>query len=333
MRIVFHGSNASTFEAGFPDLLEGDHDVTTLSDALDGPGEREVFAAADVVVGVHFTRDHPRLSARLYQLPAAGHDKVDLSALPNDCAVCNCFGHEQAIAEYVMAALLTRHVPLADADSRLRRRDWHYWAGGPDGLRTELGSQSIGIIGHGHIGQAVAERALAFGMQVQIANRSAVADPRYAAAWKLDELRRMVGQVDIVLNTLPLTETTRGLLGVHELAAMQPHAIVMNVGRGPVIDEDALFDVLAAGRIAGAILDTWYVYPGPDDPAPFPSHRPFHELTNVTLTPHMSGWTEGTIARRRAAIADNVNRLAAGRPLVNVVRPGGPVADGEETAK
>jgi phosphoglycerate dehydrogenase-like enzyme len=322
MKVVFHGSNASTFEAGFSALLEGDHDVAVLSDALDGPGERQAFAAADVVVGVSLTRDHPQPSARLYQLPAAGHDKIDLSALPEGCALCNCFGHEQAIAEYVMAALLARHVPLADADSRLRRRDWHYWAGGPDGLRTELGSQSIGIVGHGHIGRTVADRALAFGMQVQITNRSAVDDPRYAATFGLDALAQMMGRVDIVLNTLPLTDTTGGLIGARELAAMRPNAIIMNVGRGPVIDEDALYDVLAQGRIGGAILDTWYVYPGAQDPRPLPAHHPFHALDNVTLTPHMSGWTEGTIARRRAAIARNVNRLAAGHTLENVLRPG-----------
>jgi phosphoglycerate dehydrogenase-like enzyme len=220
-----------------------------------------------------------------------------------------------------MAALLSRHVPLADADARLRRGDWRYWAGGPGGVRTELGSESIGIVGHGHIGRTVAERALAFGMEVHVANRSPVGDACYAATYGLSGLAEMFGRVDIVLNTLPLTDGTHGLIGEAELAAMQPHAIVMNVGRGPVIDEDALYDALSRGRIGGAILDTWYVYPGPEDPAPMPGRRPYHELANVTLTPHMSGWTEGTIARRRATIAENVNRLAAGRPLINCLRP------------
>jgi phosphoglycerate dehydrogenase-like enzyme len=323
MRIVFHGSNASTFEPGFTALLDGDHDVTLVSDACNGPGEARALSAADVVIGVRYGRDHPRLSARLYQLPAAGYDKLDFDALPEGCAVCNCFGHEQAIAEYVMSALLARHVPIADADARLRRGDWRYWAGGPGGVRTELGSESIGIIGHGHIGRTVAERALAFGMAVHVANRSPVADPRYAGSYGLAALGDMLGRVDIVLNTLPLTDATSGLIGEAEVAAMQPHAILMNVGRGPVIDEDALYEALSRRRIGGAILDTWYVYPGPDNPSPKPGHRPFHELANVTMTPHMSGWTEGTIARRRATIAENANRLAAGEPLVNVLRAGG----------
>jgi phosphoglycerate dehydrogenase-like enzyme len=320
MHIAFHGANASTFLPGFADLLSVPHTITVLSDALDGEGEAQAFAAADVVIGVRLTVAHPALSARLYQVPGAGYDGIDLSAIPAGCALCNVFGHEAAIAEYVMAALLSRHVPLAEADAQLRRGDWHYWAGKPTGLRTELGAQSIGIVGFGHIGKAVAARASAFGMAVHVANRSAVSGPNLARTWPLDAVAQMAGQVDILINTLPLTDTTRGLINAKVLAAMQPHAIVMNVGRGAVIDEDALYDALSARRIGGAILDTWYVYPGADTPNPMPANRPFHLLPNVTMTPHMSGWTEGTIARRRADMAENINRLARGAPLMNVIR-------------
>jgi len=253
-------------------------------------------------------------------VPGAGYDGIDLRALPAATALCNVFGHENAIAEYVMTALLSRHVPLAEADAQLRAGDWHYWAGGPSGLRTELGAQSIGIVGYGHIGKAVAARCAAFGMAVHVANRSAIAGDHLAATYGLDRLTEMLGQVDFVINTLPLTEATRGLIGVTALAAMQRHAVILNVGRGAVIDEDALFDALKAGHVGGAILDTWYVYPGPDTPNPMPGNRPFQDLANVTMTPHMSGWTTGTIKRRHAAMANNVNRLARGQDLVNRLR-------------
>ena len=320
MKIVFHGSNAATFEPGFAGLLAAPHDIAILSDTLDDADQAAAFAGADVVIGVKLTSGHPPLSARLYQVPGAGYDGIDLSALPSGCALCNCFGHEAAIAEYVMAALLARHVPLAKADAQLRSGDWHYWAGGPDGLRTELGAQSIGIVGYGHIGKAVAARAAAFGMAVHVANRSPVEGDHLAASYGLGALTEMLSKVDIVINTLPLTDSTLGLIGARALAAMQPHAVVMNVGRGAVIDEDALYEALSNERIGGAILDTWYVYPTPDTPHPMPGNRPFHRLPNVTLTPHMSGWTEGTIARRRAAMAENVNRLAAGHDLINRLR-------------
>jgi phosphoglycerate dehydrogenase-like enzyme len=320
MKIVFHGNNASAFAPGIADLLATTHSITILSDTLEGEGESAAIATADVVIGNRLTSTHPRLAARLYHVPGAGYDTIDLSILPPGCALCNCFGHENAIAEYVMAALLARHVPLVEADTQLRHGDWHYWAGGPDGVRTELGEQSIGIVGYGHIGRTVAARAAAFGMAVHVANRSPVQEIHLSACYGLDALTDMLDKVDIVLNTLPLTDDTRGLIGKQALAAMQSHAILMNVGRGPVIDEDALYEALVDHRIGGAILDTWYVYPTASSKHPLPANKPFHQLANVTMTPHMSGWTTGTIARRRTAIADNVNRLAAGKDLINRLR-------------
>lgn len=316
MNIVFHGANAETFLPSVAKILGGAHDITLVSDELSGLGEVEALASAEVVVGVRYGAGHPDLSARLYQLPAAGYDAVDLARLPRKCEACNCFGHEVAIAEYVFSALLSRHVPLPEADARLRRGDWHYWAGSPSGLRSELGAQAIGIIGHGHIGRTVAERARVFGMEVHVANRSTI-EGDYTACYRLEALHEMLDRVDIVLNTLPLTDTTCGLIGSAAFAAMRPNAIVMNVGRGPVIDEDALFDALAQRRIGGAIIDTWYSYPTQDAPRPMPARRPFHQLENVTMTPHMSGWTEGTITRRAAAIVENIRRLEAGHPLLN----------------
>ncbi|MFV0490876.1 MAG: 2-hydroxyacid dehydrogenase [Pseudorhodobacter sp.] len=317
MKIVFHGANAKTFLPGFADLLDTPHDLLPLSDTLFETGETEALASADVVIGVHYSADFPELSARLYQVPGAGYDGIDIAALPKGCALCNVFGHEGAIAEYVMAALLSRHVPLAEADRQLRAGDWHYWAGKPTGLRTELSAQSIGIVGFGHIGKAVAARCLAFGMTVHVANRSTVTD-KGVAAHPLTDLEQMAGEVDFLINTLPLAETTQGLIGKDVLVAMKPGAVILNVGRGPVIDETALYTTLKEGRIS-AIIDTWYVYPGADNPNPHPGTLPFHDLPNVILTPHMSGWTQGTIDRRRADMAANINRLVRGQALQNRV--------------
>ncbi len=95
--------------------------------------------------------------------------------------------------------------------------------------------------------------------------------------------------------------------------------VILNVGRGPVIDEAALYAALKERRIGGAIIDTWYVYPSAANPTPHPGTLPFHTLDNCVLTPHMSGWTHGTIRRRQETMADNIRRLAAGQPLENMV--------------
>jgi phosphoglycerate dehydrogenase-like enzyme len=94
-----------------------------------------------------------------------------------------------------------------------------------------------------------------------------------------------------------------------------------DLGAASTIDERSLYEALKDRRIAGAVIDTWYSYPSPNQPSVLPSKFPFHELPNVVMTPHMSGWTAGTINRRRQTIADNISRRAAGRPCVNVVRP------------
>ena len=137
-----------------------------------------------------------------------------------------------------------------------------------------------------------------------------------------DQLAHLLEHADFVLIACPLTEQTRGLIGQAQLARMKPDAVLINVARGPIADEDALFAALRDGVIGGAVLDTWYRYPSPAESDVRPSRHPFHELSNVVMTPHLSGWTEGLMPRRFAVIIDNLERLADGRPLLNQVHPG-----------
>jgi hypothetical protein len=130
MRIVFHGENAASFSDGIVELIAPGAEIALLPEPLATEAQRATFAAAEVIIGTQFNADLPRPQRlRLYHVPGAGYDAVDLAALPDAAVVCNCFGHEAAIAEYAMAALLLRQVPLADADRRLRQGDWAYWAG------------------------------------------------------------------------------------------------------------------------------------------------------------------------------------------------------------
>ena len=315
MKIVFHGQNACSFVPGLAELLSDAHEIMELPDVLTREEDRAAYAAADVIVGVQLSAGMPVADTlKLYQLPGAGYDGIDLSLVPVGTTLCNCFGHDAAIAEYVMAALLLRHVPLADADARLRKGDWAYRSGGADALRTELGEQTIGLIGFGHIGKTIAARAKVFGMKVIVANRSAPQDTSlFDQAFALSDLKAFAGQADVIVNTLPFNAETASLVDAGILAAMKPEATIVNVGCGPVIDEKALYTALAEKQIGGAIIDTWYVYPDGSNPNPHPSAYPFHKLDNVVMTPHMSGWTHGTVNRRRHAMAENINRLVAGK--------------------
>lgn len=321
IRIVFHGENAASFSDGMAALLEVASEITILPDVLTTSEQREAFARADVIIGMRYDSSLPHpAELRLFHVPGAGTDAVDMAVLPDACVLCNCFGHEAAIAEYVMAALLARHVPLADADRRLRQGEWAYRAGSETRVHDEIAGKTIGLLGFGHIGQAVAARAKAFAMRVHVANRSAVAlSPLIDRAFGLDELAAFWPAAEFFVVALPLTEQTRGLIDAAAFAAMPGNAVLVNVGRGPIVDAQALYDALAGGRIAGAVIDTWYRYPSPGQDEVLPSALPFHELPNVVMTPHMSGWTRGTIRRRQQTIAENIRRLTHGEACLNVV--------------
>ena len=205
MKIVFHGANAASFSDGFADLIGGDVEVAILPDVL-GSADRATYAAADAIVATKFSADLPRPERlKLFHVPGAGYDAVDLDALPRGAVVCNCFGHEQAIAEYVMAALLRRSIPLDDADRRLRQGDWAYWAGAPERVHGEIAGSTIGLLGFGHIGKAIAARAKAFEMQVHVANRSPVASSGLVdKAYRLDQLQDFWAAADAFVVSVPL---------------------------------------------------------------------------------------------------------------------------------
>ena len=193
----------------------------------------------------------------------------------------------------------------------------------PPPPRPELGGKTLGILGYGRIGQALARRARAFDMAIWAIRRDPTQPVSCAADFlggpdALDELLR---RADYLVVTSPLTPETRGVLGQRELALMKPTAVLVNVARAEIVDEEALYEALRRGVIAGAILDVWYRYPTGAGPT-LPSRLPFHELGNVLMTPHVSGWTEGMLEARAEVIAENIRRAARGKAPLNLVPTG-----------
>lgn len=258
----------------------------------------------------------------LLQVTAAGVDAIDLAAVPPEVWVCNAYGHEDAMGEYaVMAMLLWRHRFLEAATS-FKGGSWAFGLGNPEGLHGEVAGCTVGVVGLGRIGLAVASRAAALGMHVLGCNRSP-REPGHGVAevvpWpRLDE---MLARCDFVVLACALSPETESLIDAARLAAMRPGAVLINLARGAVADEKDLFEALRERRIGGAVLDTWWRYPDDAAPACRPSRLPYHELDNVLMTPHCSAWTDGLFRRRGGHIAENLNLLAEGRPLLNVVRP------------
>jgi len=180
----------------------------------------------------------------------------------------------------------------------------------------EIAGRTVGIAGYGDIGRAVATRARALGMHVLALRRSGpplsgvdpLVDQFYGPATRLE----MLARCDYLVVSAPLTPETRGMIGAAEFAAMRPHAVVINIGRGPVIDEAALADALAAHRIRGAALDVF-------DTEPLPEGHPFYALENVLLSPHCADRTPDWLERAMQFFLEQFERFSKGEALLNVV--------------
>ena len=235
------------------------------------------------------------------------------------CALCNVHEHEIPVAEYILMCILMLTTQVAQADHGLRQGRWR-GSGRYDGaFHGELYGKTLGLIGFGHIGQAAAQRALAFGARVIAVRRNPRAHPDLDWCGPISDLPRLLDESDYVAVVCPLTPETRGLLGEPELRALRPEAILINAARAAIIDESALYRALSERWFAGAAIDVWYQYPPDPEPGLGGSRFPFHELSNTIVTPHYSGWTEAMIRRRYQKIAENLDHLARGEPLERVV--------------
>jgi len=318
LRVAFAGTFAATLEPAVRARLAVPCEVIVSDEA----GIAGKLADVDALVTLGFTREMAAAAGRLklVQVPGAGLDRIDRSALAASTALANVYGHEVGIAEYALGAMLALTRQFGRLDAALRRGTWDsQWAVGvpPPPPWPELAGKTLGILGYGHIGQALARRARAFDMTVLATRRTPVPDAGVLVRGP-DALDDVLARADYVVITLPLSAETRGLLGARELGRMKRGAILVNVARAEIVDEDALYQALAGGTLAGAALDVWYRYPTTIEPTP-PARRPFHELSNVLMTPHVSGWTEGMLEARAGMIAGNIERVARGEPPQNLI--------------
>jgi len=296
-------------------------DTEIVADLTDMQRMIPALAEAEILIG-HIWREGfpeaPRL--RLFQAATAGIDMIDVPSLPKGITLCNVFGHEPAIAEYVLMTALALTHRLIDTVMEFRAGSWaaHQPAGGsPHG---ELFGKTLGIVGYGRIGREVAKRTVPFGCKVIAANRSPVAEKGDASEiYPLAELDHMLPQCDVLLIAAGLGPETRGLLDARRLGLMKPTALLINIGRAAIVDEAALYDALRGNQLGGAALDVWWHHWSPEHPERRGSQFPFQELPNVIMTPHCSGFTEGTADRRWGELAANLDRFVRGEKVMNVV--------------
>ena len=257
---------------------------------------------------------------KLIQLPGAGLDGIDFTTVPSQTSVCNVFEHEIPIAEYVMAAILQSIIKLPQMDQNLRKNNWtgsHLF--GP--THGELHGKTIGILGYGNIGKEVAKRAKPFGLKIiGCGPREPLSGVKPNVFYPLDRLNEMLKTSDFLLISAPLTSETENLITKSQLKKMKASSIIINIARGPIVDEEALYVACKERIIGGAVIDTWYQYPKTDKVDTPPSRFDFGQLDNVIMSPHASAWTDALVRRRTKFMAENLNLLIQNKQLRNIVK-------------
>jgi phosphoglycerate dehydrogenase-like enzyme len=251
---------------------------------------------------------------RFVQMLSAGVDTVHLSALPDDLVVAsNAGAYSVAMSEHVLAMVLglAKHLPQRHAALAAGRFD--KWL-----PSLTLDGAICGILGLGGIGTATARRMAAFGARIHAINRSGRSADGAEFTGTLADLDRVLAVADVLVIALPLTRATRGLIGQRELALMKPTAIVVNVARGPLIDQGALYQHLRAHPDFGAGIDTWWDEPAGD--APFRTDYPFFDLPNLIGSPHNSSIVPGTMVSGARLAAENVHRYLRDEGVTGIVR-------------
>lgn len=293
------------------------HELAPFS-GLDDAAMAALLADADVLVSGAYRpawKPAPGAPLRLIHSTGAGVDGIDFTSVPAGCTVCNVYGHERGVAEQAFMHMLALHKGLFRLDASLRKGDWM-----PERpYLPEMINHHLLVLGAGQIGQALVRWGRFLGMEVTVLTRrpSGQAGPGVSHLGGLDELPRYLPKADFVVVAIPAAAGTIDLISAREFALMKSSAFIVNVGRGPVINEQALYDALRTRRIAGAGLDVWYQYPSAPGQTQRPARLPFHELDNIIMTPHKP--TAETMAYRWRAIAGNIARLARGESLLRVV--------------
>jgi phosphoglycerate dehydrogenase-like enzyme len=305
-------------DAALEDVLGPDVELRSVAGAADEERAR-ILAESDVLLCWNFGREigpgeGRHLPARFVQLVSAGADHLPFERLPAGALVASNVGaYSEPMAEHVLAMALALRKRLPANHAKLASGVW-------DQSPTRWLSGSVcGIVGLGGIGKAAARRFAALGARIQAVNTTGRTEEPVEFVGTLDDLDRVLRSSDVVVLSLPLTRRTTGIIGARELALMKADAVLVNVGRGPLVDEGALYEHLLRHGEFSAGIDTWWGEPFHH--GAFHVDHPFFELPNVLGSPHNSALVPGVVEQAMVLAAANIRRFLDGGPVTGVVRP------------
>jgi phosphoglycerate dehydrogenase-like enzyme len=289
-------------------------------EGLSADARLEHLAAADVLISWsparELTSEECKLitRAKLLQLLSAGADHVPYSRLPPSLAISsNAGAYAEPMAEHVLAMILAATKNLWDRQEKLKQGIFYQ-----SHENRMLRGSACGILGFGGIGKATGRLLQCFGVKIYAINTTGKTDEHVEFIGGMKDLEHVLRLADIVLISLPLTKSTRKLIGNRELSWMKNDAILVNVARAQIIDEEALYQKLKAYPDFIAAIDAWWAEPMTH--GEFRTNFPFLKLPNVLGSPHNSGIAHGSFLNAAKHAAENVKRFLTDEPVLGIVR-------------
>ncbi|MGN6795291.1 MAG: 2-hydroxyacid dehydrogenase [Streptosporangiaceae bacterium] len=287
---------------------------------LDDAGRAQAIRRADALLAYELPKEVPvgtlddRGSLGFVQFLSTGVDAVDFSKLPDDLTVaCNAGAYAEAVSEHAVAMTLSLAKRLPQRHAALAAGRFDKWS-----PAVTLNGAMCVILGFGGIGTTTARLMRAFGARICAVTRTGRTTEPADVTASISQLDQVIPEADVLVIALPLTMATRGLIGARELGLMKSNAILVNVARGPIIDQAALYEHLRTHQDFSAGIDTWWAEPAGD--APFRTDYPFLDLPNVLGSPHNSSIVAGTMTSAARLAAINVRRYLRGEPVTGIIR-------------
>jgi len=288
---------------------------------------KKYLTEVEVVVGGTFNKEdfEQAKKLKLIQIPFVGVDKLDFDLYRNypNIFICNIHANKNAVAEhaFALALALAKNIVIDDRDLRVGK--WHGFSTKEPTI--QLQGKSLGIVGLGSIGWEIAKIGHSLGMKVfalkrKIEERDLKKKNILKFLGEKKDLEKVIKESDFIVVAVPLTRETKGLIGGKELKLMKEKYLI-NISRGIVINEEALFEFLKEGNLAGAAIDTWYQYPTSKQKEILPSKYDFHKLDNVVMSSHTAGYTNRALEENIKSVFDNIVKIYYGEEPENQINP------------
>lgn len=281
-----------------------------------------VCSDADILLGPYVTKKIVETAGdlKLIQVPWTGMDTFDFSSVQGiTVPICNTHSNADSVAEIGVAIVLDLLKKVSYHDRKMRAGNWNRDQK-PLNLKSKmLKKQTVCVLGFGNIGSRIGKLIAAFGAKVIAVDGKAKAGEIASKVYRSEDIKKAIAKADVVICTLPLTDSTRSFINDEMFAVMKDGVVLVNMSRAAVVDEDAAWDALQSGKIGAFGSDVWWNAPKRGESQSYPSAKhEFWTLDNVVMSPHRAGFIEDSLPHLDGAI-ENIIALAKGQILTGIV--------------